>query len=292
MPLDPSALGHLSTSQDIAWDASTALLYALSIGCGQDDLAFVTENTDGTSQQVVPSMAAMLCQPPLETWHRLGEFDWTGLVHAEQEIINHRPLPVTGAGRMTTEITEMLDKGSAALVTSRTVLRDGPTDAPFATGVSTTFIRGAGGFGGDRGSAQPQIVHDRPPDHLVRERSSLNQALLYRVNADRNPLHSNPDFARRAGFDRPILHGLCALGFATRALVETLCPHNPDNLESLGARFLMPSYPGDAFTTSIWMGTHGVASFEMRRSGGDIVLANGRCRMRTGRGPSNPPVRL
>lgn len=103
-------------------------------------------------------MAAMLCQPPPETWHRLGEFDWTGLVHAEPDIVKNRPLPVAGAGRVTTEIIEMLDKRSAALVSSRTVLRDGATDAPITTGLSTTFIRGAGGFGGDRGTARPLPV--------------------------------------------------------------------------------------------------------------------------------------
>jgi len=276
MPLDRTAIGHLSRPREVSWDSSDCLLYAISVGYGPDDLAYVTENTDGVAQQVVPSMAAMLCQPAADTWDRLGTFDWTGLVHAEQEVTSHRPLPVSGHAFVTTTVDSMLDKGSAALVTSTTVLADAATDEPLATGVSTTFIRGAGGFGGDRGSSQSLVRHERPPEHIVRDRSSANQALIYRINADRNPLHSSPDFARRAGFDRPILHGLCVLGFATRALVDTLCPDQPHRIRMLGARFAKPSYPGDTFTTAIWAGDDTV-SYETRRSGGEVVLANGRC---------------
>jgi acyl dehydratase len=279
MPLDPSAVGHISPVHDVVWDSTTCLLYALSVGAGQEDLAFVTENTDRVAQRTVPSMTAMLCQPPQSTWERLGDFDWTGLVHADQEIVNHRPLPVSGAGRATTEIVEMLDKGSAALVTTRTILRDRADDGVIATGLSTTFIRGAGGFGGNRGTSAPVIIRDRRPDHVIRDASDPSQALLYRINGDRNPLHSSPEFARRAGFDRPILHGLCALGFATRALVQVFCADQPELIESVGARFLSPSYPGDTFTTWIWEGA-GTIAFETRRTGGDTVLANGTCRLR------------
>jgi acyl dehydratase len=279
MPLDPSAVGYISPVQDVAWDPSDCLLYALSVGAGEEELAFVTENTDGVTLKTVPSMAAMLCQPPQSIWERLGGFDWAGLVHANQEIVNHRPLPVCGAGRATTEIVEMLDKGSAALVTTRTILRDQADDGVIAIGRSTAFIRGAGGFGGSRGTTVPVITRDRRPDHVIRDASIPGQALLYRINGDRNPLHSSPEFARRAGFSRPILHGLCALGFATRALVQAFCADQPELIESVGARFLRPCYPGDIFTTTIWE-ADGTVAFETRRTGGDVVLANGTCGFR------------
>jgi acyl dehydratase len=141
--------------------------------------------------------------------------------------------------------------------------------------VNSLFIRGEGGFGGRRGpTATPGPFPDRDPDHVVTYATREDQALLYRLSGDRNPLHSDPAFARRAGFDRPILHGLCTYGFAGRALLHTLCGSDPTRFTSLHARFSRPTYPGDRLTTSMWVDGSS-ARFRTDRQGGETVLDQG-----------------
>ncbi|PBC39286.1 hypothetical protein CJ179_35105 [Rhodococcus sp. ACS1] len=250
MPLDPTALGYTSPTIPVSWDERDTMLYALSIGAGTDDLEYTTENSIGVQLTTTPSMPVVYCQPSSDVWDRLGEFDWSCLVHAAQSLELHTPMPPAGTGSITTTITEMSDKGTAAVVTARTELRDND-GTPLATGDSTVFIRGAGGWGGDRGATGKPPTPEGHADRKATVTTAPTQALLYRLNADRNPLHSDPAFARKANFDRPILHGLCTLGIAILSVART--KHTPGmQLQRFSARFANSCYPGDALTTRMW----------------------------------------
>ena len=203
------------------------------------------------------------------------------LVHAEQYVELHRPLPVAGTVRTSSRITGMYDKGSGALVESESVAVDPASGEPVITTRTGTFIRGEGGFGGERGSAEPWQLPDRAPDHKVVEQTRPEQALLYRLSGDRNPLHADPKFAARGGFSRPILHGLCTYGFTGRVLLHELCGSDPARFISMAGRFSAPVLPGDSLVVSIWTGDDGTAQFQTAKEDGTVVIDRGRARYRT-----------
>jgi acyl dehydratase len=140
---------------------------------------------------------------------------------------------------------------------------------------TSLFIRGEGGWGGDRGPSAANPVPDRAPDHEIRDRIQPNQALIYRLSGDRNPLHSDPAFAQKAGFDRPILHGLCTYGFTGRALLKALCDDDPDRFGAMSGRFASPALPGDELLVRIWTLDDG-AAFQTERADGNVVFDAGR----------------
>jgi acyl dehydratase len=253
------------------------MLYALGVGAGQDDpadeLAFTTENSHGVESQVLPTFAVIVCAGGMPK--ELGSFDLAMLVHGGQAVELHQPLPTSGSLEVTSEIAAIHDKGSAAVVVleSRAVLAG--TDDLVATTRSSLFIRGEGGWGGDRG---PSAVSDRPerePDGTVTYAVPLDQPLLYRLSGDRNPLHSDPSFATRAGFERPILHGLCTYGYTGRALLHACCGSDPARFASMDARFSKPVLPGGTLTVRYWIDGNDV-TFETVDENGDVVLAAGR----------------
>src|SRR5215472_17501065 len=208
MSLDHSLVGVPAEPQERSWTSADALLYAVGVGAGLGDplaeLEFTTENSQGLAQQVLPTFGLLISQ--VRGRRKLGDFDPALLVHAEQSFELHRPLPVDGAVRTTSTVTGMYDKGSGALVTTENVAVDKATGDPMVTARSGAFIRGEGGFGGDRGASEPWQRPERAPDHEVTMATRPEQALLYRLSGDRNPLHADPKFAARGGFARPILH--------------------------------------------------------------------------------------
>ena len=167
------------------------------------------------------------------------------LVHGEEAVEIHQPLPTEGRISSVTTVTGIYDKGSGAVVAMETKATDLTTGEPMFTIGMSAFIRGEGGFGGDRGPSGKSVPPDRDPDHRVSYRTRTDQALLYRLNGDRNPLHSDPTFAARGGFDKPILHGLCTYGFTGRALLHQLCGSDPDRFLSMYGRLPRPTFPGD-----------------------------------------------
>jgi acyl dehydratase len=197
------------------------------------------------------------------------------LLHGEQAIELHGPIPCDGSVRTTGTIIGIHDKGSGALVVTESSSVDVATGRPSFTCTNGLFIRGEGGFDGPRGrSPSPPSAPDREPDHVVAYRTRQDQALLYRLSGDRNPLHSDPVFARRAGFDRPILHGLCTYGFTGRALLHTLCLSDPSRFRAIRARFSRPTYPGDTLTVSMWV-DGSTARFRTENQRGESVIGNG-----------------
>jgi acyl dehydratase len=282
MPLNPDAVGASSKPARRSWTSKDALLYAVGVGAGAADpfgeLAFTTENTKEVPQQVLPTMAVVLGAGGGEAYSAVGEINWMMLVHGEQAVELHQPLPVEGEAESVVTVTGIYDKGSGALLTTETVATDVATGQPLFTTRSGAFIRGEGGWGGDRGPSGPRnVAPDRAPDNEVTYTTRPDQALLYRLSGDRNPLHSDPSFAAMAGFDRPILHGLCSYGFTGRALLHSLCGSDPARFRSMEARFSSPVWPGDALTVSMWLDGEGEAIFQTRRNGEQVVIDGGRC---------------
>jgi acyl dehydratase len=285
MALDHSIVGVPGEPQERSWTSTDALLYAVGVGAGLGDplreLEFTTENCAGITQQVLPTYAVLVAQP--RRGASLGTFDRAQLVHAEQAFELHRPLPVAGTVRVVSSVTGIYDKGSGALVVSQSDAADATTGEPLVTSRSGLFIRGEGGWGGDRGPASRWQAPGRAPDCQIVQETRPEQALLYRLSGDRNPLHVDPQFAARGGFERPILHGLCTYGFTGRALLHALCDGDPARFRAMSGRFSAPVLPGDSLVVSIWLGDGqaadgGIAQFRTTRADGTVVIDRGELR--------------
>lgn len=280
MPIDPGAVGTVSEPSESSWTSKDCLLYALGVGAGSldasEELAFTTENSKGVDQQVLPTFAVIAGAGGGGALRSIGTFNFAMLVHGEQAVTLHQPLPVEGTVRTTSTITGIYDKGSGAVVAIESQSVDPATGSPMFSTRSSIFIRGEGGWGGDRGpSGKANAAPERSPDHEVSYPTRHDQALLYRLSGDRNPLHSDPSFAQMGGFDRPILHGLCTYGFTGRALLHTLCGSDPSRFSSMEGRFSKPVMPGDTLTVSMWV-DGSEAIFQTKTQDGTVVIDNGR----------------
>jgi acyl dehydratase len=277
MPLNPEAVGTATGPTEISWTSKDSLLCAVGVGAGTGELAFTTENTNGVQQRAFPTMPVILGWGRGESpMAKIGTFNPALLVHGQQAVTLHRELPVDGKAQATSRIAAMYDKGKAAVVVTETEASD--ADGPLFTTRSSAFIRGEGGWGGDRGPSGPvNVPPDRAPDHQVTYQTSPDQALVYRLSGDRNPLHSDPSFAAMGGFDRPILHGLCSYGFTGRALLHTLADGDPSRFHHIEARFASPVIPGEALTISMWRMEDGASVF-VTSVGDRAVIDQGLCR--------------
>jgi len=253
MPINPEAVGSKGDPTEHSWKSKDAILYALGVGSGLDELAFTTENTNDTPQRVLPTMGVVLGAGGFGAMAKIGTFNPAMLVHGEQSFELFDEIPVEGSVSTVAEITGIYDKGKGAVVVTESVSTDVATGEALFKNRMSAYIRGEGGFGGDRGpSGSQNEAPDRDPDHTVTYQTRIDQALLYRLSGDRNPLHSDPAFAAMGGFDRPILHGLCTYGFTGRALLHTLCGSDPANFARMDGRFSSPVFPGEALTVSMW----------------------------------------
>ncbi len=283
MPMNLDAVGAVSQPSTISWTSKDALLYALGVGAGQTDptgfeLEFTTENSQNVEQRVLPTMPVVLGMgggPGLPSW---GDFDFRMLLHGEQGVTVYGPLPAEGTVSSITKIVGIYDKGKAAVVRMESESTYGDSGKPAFTTRFAAFIRGEGGFGESRGPeiADPPKMPDRVPDHEVTYATRADQALLYRLSGDRNPLHSDPTIAKFAGFDRPILHGLCSYGFTGRALLHELCGSDVAKFGSMDARFSKPVMPGDTLTVKMWDDGAGKAIFQTVNQDGVVVIDGGR----------------
>ncbi|HEX3963128.1 MAG TPA: MaoC/PaaZ C-terminal domain-containing protein [Trebonia sp.] len=276
MPLDASIAGWKSGPRLVTWDSTRAILYALGVGAGTvpglDELAFVTENTAGVTQRVLPTFPVLLGQGLFRVPY--GDVDLSKLVHAEQSVELLGEITPSGSGRYHARVTGVYDKGSGALVRTEGMLT-GEDGAPLARLTGGSFIRGEGGFGGDRGPSSDWTAPGRPPDVVIEQQTVPWQALLYRLSGDRNRLHSDPGFAAAGGFPRPILHGMCTYGIAGRALLHGAAGGDPARFQAMSARFSAPVVPGDTLRTSIWREGDDVL-FMSHTGAGTAVLTQGR----------------
>ncbi len=251
------------------------MLYAASIGLGQDpmdegQLRFVYEK----NLLAMPSMAVVLGYPGTWLAHPDTGVDYVKVVHGEQGIVLHKPLPVEGELIGKSRVTGIIDKGEgkgALLYSDRDVI-DAKTGDLIATTTSTTFMRGNGGIGGPGCPAKPvHAIPERAPDAVVSLTTRPEQAVFYRLSGDYNPLHIDPGVAAKAGFPRPILHGLCTYGVVCHALVKALGGYDPARMKAMDGRFSSPVFPGETIVTEVWKAE---GAFRAKVAERDIVVVN------------------
>jgi acyl dehydratase len=248
MPIDLSIVGkrlepihHTYTERDV-------MLYALGVGAGTDDLPFTYER----DLRVLPTFGVVAAFPAMFSLGPAMQINPMMVLHGEQRIELYAPIPTRGTLTTTPTVRAIYDKikGAVILVDAETVDDKGKLLFKNTFG---TFARGEGGFGGDRGPSGPRNVPpSRPPDAVVEMTTLLQQALIYRLSGDMNPLHADPDFAKMGGFDRPILHGLCTFGHVGRAVLRSFCNDDPTRLKALDVRFAGVVFPGETIVTEMW----------------------------------------
>jgi acyl dehydratase len=269
----------------VSYGERDCILYALGIGIGMDpldpgELKFVYERA---GLEAFPTMAVVLGWPGRMTDPAFG-IDERLVVHGDLKVVLHRPLASQATLVSRPRVREVIDKGpgGAAIIQSTRELI-GEDGAPVATVDSSTFARKHGGFGGKATqTAEPQAIPERAPDEVCDLPTPPNLALIYRLNGDENPLHADPERAKAAGFERPILHGAASFGVAARAILRACAGSRPERLQSIEARFSRPVFPGDTIRTEMWRAGERV-SFQCRVvSRNDIVLSNGLATLRAG----------
>ena len=275
MPINPDAAGSIGEPSEFSWTSKDSLLYALGVGAGSSDptgfeLEFTTENSNGITQTALPTQVVVMGGGRTPGF---GDFNPMFLLHAEQRITLHQPLPAEGTAVATGKVGEIYDKGTAALVYLEPDVADADGNPMWSTRAGL-FISGEGGWGGDRGPSNTWELPDRDADQVVSYPTRTDQALLYRLNGDRNPLHSDPTFAAGAGFDTPILHGLCTYGFTGRALLHAACDSDPARFAGMGGRFKSPVMPGEVLEVHIWDQGDEVL-FQTRATGDRVVFDGG-----------------
>jgi 3-hydroxyacyl-CoA dehydrogenase/3a,7a,12a-trihydroxy-5b-cholest-24-enoyl-CoA hydratase len=253
-------IGHEFAPLTYPYSERDVCLYALGVGApadplDQNELQFVYElSTQGF--KVLPTFPVLYPSKMIDVLlsGSLGglTFNPMMLVHGEQSLELLHPIPPAATITSYPRIAHIYDKGSGALVITETISKD-EHGAEIARSRSSMFIRGIGGFGGDRGpSTKDNVPPERPPDTIHREKTTANQALLYRLSGDINPLHADPAMAALGAFDRPILHGLCSFGFAGRAILKHYCANDPTRFKSIQVRFSKHVFPGETLVTEMW----------------------------------------
>lgn len=262
MPIDPSvAIGADLGARTFSWTASDVLLYHLGIGAGSRpgdnlDAGALHYTLDDAALQVLPSFGVVAPTfhetdpPPLDLPG--CDIDLAQVVHGSQSISVSGPLPTAGTATVRTTLTDVWDKGKAAVIWQEGVATSEETGAELWRVRSSIFVKGEGGWGGDRGSATPVVVPERAPDHVSSYAVTPQQALLYRLCGDRNPLHADPGFARAAGFPAPILHGLCSYGIVLRELTDGLLEGDAARVAGFTGRFAGVVFPGETIRVAGW----------------------------------------
>lgn len=257
MPIDvEQAVGAELPATSYSWTQEDLILYNLGVGAGDpptdpDELKYAYEG----DLVAVPAFGTI---PPFGMMMSMGavdglDVDLARILHGDQTLTIHRPIPTSGTVSQQGSVVYVYDKGKGALVVIEVVSTLEKTGEPLFTNRSGIYVRGEGGFGGDSGPAASNRAPDRDPDHVVRSPTLPQQALLYRMaSGDKNPLHADPGFAALAGFERPILHGLCTYGIVSKAVVDTALDGDPTRVGTYTARFTGHVFPGETLVTRIW----------------------------------------
>jgi len=274
MALDLSSVATKTDSYAFEYDWQRVVLYALGVGATIDEIEYLYE---ARGPQVLPSFAVIPAIDPVVEALRRMQAPTAKILHGQQEIILHGPLPASGVLHSHAEIEGIYDKGSGALAVIRTFCTS--RGEPVAETVWGIFVRGEGGFDGDRGPKAAVIeIPAREPEITREQMTSAEQAALYRLSGDLNPLHIDPTVAAAAGFEAPILHGLCTFGFVTRALVRDIAGGDPTQLRSLSARFSGVVHPGDSLQTRMWKAADDQYLLEVQSGRGHKVLSHAQAR--------------
>ena len=232
------------------YDEDRVILYALSIGAGVDELDFIYEK----NLKVFPSFAVVPLTPMVVYYLENLNFNWATVLQLEQKIIQHKPIPPTGTIILRGRVDSIYDKGDKGAI-ANLLFAGRREDGELLYELGLTFLdRSAGHFGGERGMKGDRIIppEGKPPDFAVEYPIPLNQAALYRLTGDKNPLHIDPEFAARGGFDKAVLHGLCTYGYTVRAIIHRVCGSDPYRFKSFAAQFMGLVFPGDRLIIQGW----------------------------------------
>lgn len=270
MALDLSVVGKKLQPMTFQYADRDVMLYALGVGASVDELGFTFEK----ELKVLPTFAVVPAFPALAGMVGVLQVNPVMLLHGEQGIELRKPIPASGKLTTTPTIRAIYDKGSGALIVVDAETVDEKGEVLF-TNTFGAFVRGEGGFGGDRGpSGARNVPPERDPDAVVEMTTLPQQALIYRLSGDRNPLHADPDFAKMAGFDRPILHGLCTFGHVGRAILQKFCDGQPERFKDFEARFSGVVFPGDTIITEMWKENGGKIIVRAKTQEDTVVLGN------------------
>jgi len=256
MPIDPDkARGAKLAEGETSYTQDQVILYHLGLGAGENatdpkELEYTYEK----NLKVLPSFAVI---PAFGSMGGIGnlpglQFNLAMLLHGEQEVILHKPLPTNAKLKTSGHIPEIYDKGKAALVIMEAEAKDADTGDLLFTNRFSLFIRGEGGFGGDSGPKAGNQAPDRAPDGVIERKTLPQQALIYRLSGDKNPLHADPEFAKMGGFDKPIIHGLCSYGITCKAIVDEVLDGDVAAVARYQARFAGVAFPGETYRISYW----------------------------------------
>ena len=256
MPIDvEAALGSSLPSRQFAWDEDRVILYHLGLGAGAPptdplELSYTYEG----NLSVLPSFGTVAAYSAMAaaSMARGVDINWALVLHGEQDLEIRRPIPRSGEVTIQPRVAHIYDKGRAALMVVEVTSTDQQTGEVLFINRSSLFIRGEGGWGGNPGPKASNQAPSREPDHIIRSPTLPQQALLYRLSGDKNPLHADPAFAALGGFDRPILHGLCTYGVVCKAAVDTVLGGDPARARRYRARFAGVVFPGETVTTRMW----------------------------------------
>jgi acyl dehydratase len=269
--LSSDLVGLKGDPTEYSWTSKDALLYAVGVGARPyDELDLLFE---GKGPKVLPTFAVIGGMAGMGVMGQIEGINPAMILHGGESITLHRELPPDEKVTLQGEITEIWDKGAAAVIGIATTATD--DKGPLFTAAASIFARGAGGFGGERGPSAKGLnaPPERAPDHVVSDETRNEQAAIYRLSGDRNPLHIDPEFAKMGGFDTPILHGLCTYGFVGRAILNSLCGGDPAKFKSFDARFADVVYPGDTIITKLGVdGNEAIVQAETQN--GNVVVAN------------------
>lgn len=275
------ALGFESTLPETRYDEKDLVLYALGVGAGPDELSVVYERNESgfyalPTFGVVPALNALF-QTVMEGHTVPGlNYGLERILHGEQSLELCRPLPTSAKLKHRSRISQILDKGKNAVVVTHIDTFDAESGELLVKNDVSMVVRGAGGWGGDRGpSGEAQQVPDRAPDAVATMKTAPQQALLYRLSGDWNPLHADPQFAALFGFERPVLHGLCTFGFAGRAVINALAQGDASALKTFHVRFADSMFPGETLRVEMWKVENRVVLRALAVERNKVVLSHG-----------------
>jgi acyl dehydratase len=277
MPIDPVlALNATVPTAHAEWDADDVILYHLGIGAGINRATDPAEleYTYERNLKVLPSFGVVPVFDALLNMNSIEGIDvnFALVLHGEQDLVLHRPIPVNGSIESEIRVAGLYDKGKAGLVVLEVESSDG--DGPLFTNRFSIFARGEGGFGGDSGPKPGNVAPERAPDAVVESATLAHQALIYRLSGDKNPLHADPEFATIAGFPAPILHGLCTYGAACKAVVDEMLGGDVTKVARYQVRFSGVVFPGETIVTSMWDEGDRIVLTAATKDRGETVLSN------------------